>query len=159
MRSSILFFLNLQTIKALLWIWSHRHTICSSRHCSNVHVLVASMKKKMKCFILCIPDMVCHKVCFLILQWYNWNFSFVVFQIWRGTRQTRNGYHFAPESESCLCCLVMYYPLKPALPLQTVQIQITWLLQKPSDLDLHSLPLSMWICINNLDQTMWLAEN
>ena len=28
---------------------------------------------------------------------------------------------------------------------QTVQIQIGWLLQKPTDLDLHCLPLSCWI--------------
>ena len=26
------------------------------------------------------------------------------------------------------------------LPLQTVEIQISWLLQKPTDLDLHCLP-------------------
>ena len=25
--------------------------------------------------------------------------------------------------------------------------------------DLHCLQLSMWICINNLDQVIWLAEN
>ena len=31
--------------------------------------------------------------------------------------------------------------------------------QKPTDLDLHCLPLSMWIYINNLDQVIWLAEN
>ena len=29
------------------------------------------------------------------------------------------------------------------LPLQTVKIQISWLLQKPSDLDLHSLSLNI----------------
>ena len=29
------------------------------------------------------------------------------------------------------------------LPLQTVQIQISWLLKKPTDLDLHCLPLRM----------------
>ena len=36
-------------------------------------------------------------------------------------------------------------PAEPGyvLPLQTVQIQISWLLKKPTDLDLHSLPLSM----------------
>ena len=32
-------------------------------------------------------------------------------------------------------------------------------LKKPTDLDLHCLPLSMWIYINNLDQVIWLAEN
>ena len=36
------------------------------------------------------------------------------------------------------------------LPLQTVM--------KPTDLDLHYLPFSMWICINNLDQVIRLAE-
>ena len=28
-----------------------------------------------------------------------------------------------------------------------------------TDLDLHCLPLSLWIYINNLDQVIWLAEN
>ena len=48
-------------------------------------------------------------------------------------------------------------PAEPryVLPLQTVQIQICW----PADLDLHSLPLSIWIYINYLDQVIWLAEN
>ena len=37
-------------------------------------------------------------------------------------------------------------PAEPryALPLQTVWIQISWLLQKPTDLDLHCLFFSMW---------------
>ena len=36
-------------------------------------------------------------------------------------------------------------PAEPGyiLSLQTVQIQISWLLKKPTDLDLHCLPLSM----------------
>ena len=46
-----------------------------------------------------------------------------------------------------------------ALLLQTVLIQISWLLQKPTDLDLHCLPLSMWIYSNNQDHAIWLAEN
>ena len=52
-------------------------------------------------------------------------------------------------------------PAEPryTLPLQTVWNQISWLLKKPTDLDLHCLPLSMWIYINNLDQIIWLAEN
>ena len=52
-------------------------------------------------------------------------------------------------------------PAKPryALPLQIVQNQISWLLKKPTDLDLHCLSLSTWICINNLGQVTWLAEN
>ena len=52
-------------------------------------------------------------------------------------------------------------PAEPgyALSLHAVQIQISWLLKKPTDLDLHCLQLSMWICNNNLDQVIWLAEN
>ena len=44
-------------------------------------------------------------------------------------------------------------PAEPGyvLPLQTVKIQISWLLQKPTDLDLHCLPLSMWIYIDKLE--------
>ena len=46
-------------------------------------------------------------------------------------------------------------PAEPGyvLPLQTVK--------KPTDLDLHCLPLSMWIYSNNPDQELviWLAEN
>ena len=44
-------------------------------------------------------------------------------------------------------------PAEPegALHLQTVYIQISWLL--------HCLSLSMWICISNLDQVTWLAEH
>ena len=44
-------------------------------------------------------------------------------------------------------------PAEPgyALSLQTVQTQISWFLKKPTDLDRHCLPVSMWICINNLD--------
>ena len=53
--------------------------------------------------------------------------------------------------------LVNPCPVEPGctLPLQTVKIQISWLLKKPTDLDLHCLPFSMWIYINNLDQ-VWL---
>ena len=45
-------------------------------------------------------------------------------------------------------------PAEPryTMPSQTVLIQISWLLKKPNDLDLHCLPLSMWIYINNLDE-------
>ena len=36
-------------------------------------------------------------------------------------------------------------PAEPAyaLPLQTVKIKISWLLKKPTDLDLHCLPFSI----------------
>ena len=30
---------------------------------------------------------------------------------------------------------------------------------RSTDLDLHCLPFSMWIYVNNLDQVIWLAEN
>ena len=52
-------------------------------------------------------------------------------------------------------------PAEPGyiLPLQTVEIQISWLLKKPTDLDLHCLPLSMWYYSKNPDQVIWLAEN
>ena len=39
------------------------------------------------------------------------------------------------------------------LPLQTVYIQISWLL-KPTDLDLYCLPLSTSIYVKNLDQVI-----
>ena len=54
-----------------------------------------------------------------------------------------------------------HHPAEPSysLPLQSMEIQISWLLQKPTDLDLHCLPFSMWICINSLDQGIWLANN
>ena len=45
------------------------------------------------------------------------------------------------------------------LPLQTAKIEISWLLKKPTDLDLHCLPLRLWIYNNNPDQAIWLAEN
>ena len=52
-------------------------------------------------------------------------------------------------------------PAEPGyvLSLQKVQIQVSWLLKKPTDLDLHCLSFSIWICINNLDQISWLADN
>ena len=65
------------------------------------------------------------------------------------------------ESAHIVCADINPSPAEPrfTLPLQTVQIQISWLLKKPNDLDLHYLPLSMWIYSNNLDQVIWLAEN
>ena len=52
-------------------------------------------------------------------------------------------------------------PAEPwyTLFLQTVQIQISWLLKKPFDLDLHCLSFSLVNCISNLDQVICLAEN
>ena len=51
-------------------------------------------------------------------------------------------------------------PAEPGytLPLQTVQIQIIWLLKKPTDLDLHCLPISLWIYVHNLGQSIWFAD-
>ena len=45
-------------------------------------------------------------------------------------------------------------PAEPgyALPLQTVKIQISWLLKKLTDLNQHCLRLSMRVYIKNLDQ-------
>ena len=38
--------------------------------------------------------------------------------------------------------------------------QLIWIcIQKPIDLDLHCLSLSMWIYISSLDLVIWLAEN
>ena len=54
---------------------------------------------------------------------------------------------------------VMPGPADPryALPLQRVEIQISWpllILKKPTDLDMHCLLFSMAICINSLDQVI-----
>ena len=45
---------------------------------------------------------------------------------------------------------------RPAKPGYTLPLQR---LKRPTDLDLHCLPFSMWIYINNLAQAIWLAEN
>ena len=54
-----------------------------------------------------------------------------------------------PQNSLSSCWLFVFYsalvnttPAEPryVLPLQTVLIQISWLLKKPTDLDLHSLP-------------------
>ena len=46
-----------------------------------------------------------------------------------------------------------------ALSSQTVKIQISWLFQNPTDLDLHCLSLNKWFSIKNPDQVIWLAGN
>ena len=53
--------------------------------------------------------------------------------------------YLGQQSQQLFLCSFNPSPAEPgyALPLQTVQIQISWLLQKPIDLDLHCLPLSM----------------
>ena len=60
---------------------------------------------------------------------------------------------------SCILTLVLQ---NPNMPLQTVQIQISWLLKKPTDLDLHCLSclsFSMWICIvdSGIKRSDWLT--
>ena len=96
----------------------------------------------------------CLKVCFLTLwligRWQTWKFYFP----------------FLDWSILKTCSALMPGCINPgpaepryALSLQTMKIQISWLLQKPTDLDLHCLPFSMWICIINLDQVIWLAKN
>ena len=50
--------------------------------------------------------------------------------------------------------LTLLFPI-----LQIVQFQISWLLKKPTDLDLRYLSLNMWISIKNPDQVIWLAGN
>ena len=56
---------------------------------------------------------------------------------------------FIQMSGLTMWCTFNPVPAGPGrtLPLQTVQIQISWLLKKPTDLDLHCLSFSMWICI------------
>ena len=51
-------------------------------------------------------------------------------------------------------------PAEPgyALSSQTVYIHITWLLKKPTDLDLHCFALNMWTSIINLDQVIWKVD-
>ena len=49
-------------------------------------------------------------------------------------------------------------PAEYILLLQTVQIQISWLLKKPTDLDLHCLSSSVWIYSNNPYQVIWKLE-
>ena len=68
---------------------------------------------------------------------------------------------YSLQSDQNLCCLYSVFtisylaavlnpdPAEPgySLPLQTGQIQIRWLLKKPTDLDLHHLPLSMFLFV------------
>ena len=64
-----------------------------------------------------------------------------------------------PSKHSCGQCRLNPCPaeLGYTLPLQTLDPhQLAF--KKPTDLDLHCLPFSMWIHINNLDQVIWLAE-
>ena len=57
-----------------------------------------------------------------------------------------------------LLCLVNPCPAEPGYTLLSKQCRSRsvgfW-----TDLDLHCLSLSTWICMNNLDKVIWLAEN
>ena len=98
---------------------------------------------------LCWPHI--HFVGFVM----RWHISLVISEIIYG--EIKNVWNFrsliAPSFNPC--------PAEPryALPMQIVWIEISLLLQKPTDLNLHCLSLSMWICINNLDKVIWLAKN
>ena len=39
------------------------------------------------------------------------------------------------------------------------EIELYTRVDEKIDLDLHCLSLSMWICINNLHQVIWMAED
>ena len=72
--------------------------------------------------------------------------------LWRNKKKLSQNYRQILLLNPC--------PAEPGytLPLQTVQNQISWLLKKPTDLDLHCLPFSMRIYSNNPDQVILLAE-
>ena len=53
----------------------------------------------------------------------------------------------------CQCDIFNLVLLKP-ICMQTVYIQISWLLKKPTDLDLHCLSLSECSYINSQDQVI-----
>ena len=56
-----------------------------------------------------------------------------------------------------LCISVLHHVNPcPAEPECTLTLQTVYM---PTDLDLHCLPLCMWIYSNNLDQVIWLAKN
>ena len=48
--------------------------------------------------------------------------------------------------------------LNPDMPCLCKQCRSKSVGFPPTDLDLHCLPFSIWICINNVDKVIWLAE-
>ena len=68
------------------------------------------------------------------------------------TEQSDLGLHVHCWSRQ-ICPNINPCPAEPGqvLLLKTVKIQISWLLKKPTDLDLHYLSFSMQIYINILD--------
>ena len=79
----------------------------------------------------------------------------VLGQLMESTNQSENGWTykwsktFTSFSETLILTLVLLNPDIPCL----------CKLKKPTDLDLHCLPLSIWIHSNNSDKVIWLAEN
>ena len=55
--------------------------------------------------------------------------------------------------------LVLLTPEMPCLCMQNSVEPDQLASKKPTDLDLHCLPLSLWICIKIQNQVIWLAEN
>ena len=69
----------------------------------------------------------------------------VPYTIFRVDLLSKVGRNNLDSIASLLSILVNACPAEPeyGLPLQTVQIQISWLLKKPTDLDLHCLSFSI----------------
>ena len=55
--------------------------------------------------------------------------------------------------------LIFYNLLVNPSPAFANSVDQDQLASEPTDLDLHCLPLSMWMYINNQDEMIWLAEN
>ena len=92
--------------------------------------------------------------------------------VWVLIRSTHNVFFFLlfffnKSMKNYLDTLLILCPTEPGytLPLKTVYTNVDpdqMASKKPTDLNLHCLPFSMfrmWIRINNLNQVIWLAEN
>ena len=121
------------------------HWLCSESILA-ITVLIMSAEQRNKFVIYCL---------FLIFSG-----SF----LWPNPHPTFGYHHIYFQSDGCdvffmswNLTLVLLNWVYPALA-NSVD-QISWPLQKPTDLDLHWLPFSIWICVDNLDQAIWWAEN
>ena len=66
----------------------------------------------------------------------------------------------SPVVQNLLAKVKLFHVLlNPDMPWYLKQYSSSWLLKKPTDLDLHCLSHGMCICINNTGQVIWLAEN
>ena len=97
------------------------------------------------------PDSVCSKMFVLDywslwsgLSWSKWCFSFAL----------DSEYHKANYFVSLMLTLIIYPSFANSVDPDQLASE-----EKPTDLDLHCLPFSIWIYINNLDQVIRLAEN